>query len=251
VKVSTARQQQAQTGEILLQAAIGQVLFGQSNLGGNGGVAAPGPLIDVAQVSGRDLGYIDFLVPGMLGLTMMNLGLFSVAFGFVQLKRTGALRRLFATPTPPGYFLAAQVSSRLIMSMAQVLILLAIGLWFGLQLVGSLALILAVAVLGGIVFLEIGYAIAGWARNEDQAAPVANLVSLPMTFLSGVFFPREAMPDFLRTVTEFLPLTYLSDALRRVTNDGAGIGDIGGDLLGLAVWAVIAFALAVWLFKWE
>jgi ABC-2 type transport system permease protein len=106
-------------------------------------------------------------------------------------------------------------------------------------------------VLGSIIFLAMGFAIAGWAKNEDQAAPVANLLSLPMTFLSGVFFPRDAMPDLLKGITEFLPLTYLSEALRRIANDGAGVVDIGGDLLGLAVWAVIAFIVAVRLFSWE
>lgn len=248
VTMSSARQQQAQIGQVLLAAAVGQTFFGPAQAAG--GSALPN-LISVQQVSGRNLGYIDFLVPGMLGLTMMNLGLFSVAFGFVQLKRTGALRRLFATPTPPGYFLAAQVSSRLILSIMQVLILLGVGLWFGLHLVGSLPLLIAVAMLGGIIFLALGFAIAGWAKNEDQAAPVANLVSLPMTFLSGVFFSRDAMPDFLRTITDFLPLTYLTDALRRITNDGVGVTALGTDLLGLSVWAVVAFLIAVRLFRWE
>ena len=187
----------------------------------------------------------------MVALTIMQLGLFSVAFGFVQLKRTGALRRLFATPTNPTYFLGAQVTSRLIIGEAQVLILLGIGLWFGLQLVGSVALLLAVAALGSIVFLAMGFGVAGWAKNEDQAAPVANLISLPMTFLSGVFFPREAMPDFLQRITDFLPLTYLAEALRKITNDGAGVADLSNDVLGLTVWAVIAFLIALRLFRWE
>lgn len=238
---NVARPQQAQIGGLLLNAIVGQLLSGGGAL----------PLVSIEELPGRDLGYIDFLVPGILGLTVMQLGLFSVAFGFVQLKRTGALRRLFATPTSPAYFLGAQVTSRLIIGLMQVLILLGVGLWFGLQLVGSVALLLAVSALGSIIFLALGFSIAGWAKNEDQAAPVANLVSLPMTFLSGVFFSREAMPDLLRTVTDFLPLTYLNDALRRITNDGVGVAEISGDLLGLVVWAAIAFALAVLLFRWE
>jgi ABC-2 type transport system permease protein len=238
-----SKPEQAQIGGLLLNAVVGQVLAG----GSGGGV----PLVPVEPLAGRSLGYIDFLVPGILGLTLMQLGLFSVSFGFVQLKRTGALRRLFATPTSPAYFLAAQVTSRLIIGLAQVFVLLGVGLWFGLHLVGSIALLLAISLLGSVIFLAIGFSIAGWAKNEDQAAPVANLVSLPMTFLSGVFFSRDAMPDFLRTVTDFLPLTYLNHALRSVINDGVGVGAIAGDLLGMAVWAVIAFLLAVRLFKWE
>jgi ABC-2 type transport system permease protein len=243
---NAARPQQAQTGGLLLNALVSQLMLEAGQPGQSGG-----PVVEVDELPGRDLGYIDFLVPGMLALTVMQLGLFSVAFGFVNLKRTGALRRLFATPTSPAYFLGAQVTSRLLIGILQVLILLGVGLWFGLQLVGSVALLLAVSVVGSIIFLAMGFAIAGWAKNEDQAAPVANLLSLPMTFLSGVFFPRDAMPDLLKGITEFLPLTYLSDALRRIANDGAGVVDIGGDLLGLAVWAVIAFVVAVRLFSWE
>jgi ABC-2 type transport system permease protein len=237
-----SKPEQAQIGGLLLNAVVGQVLAG------GGGES---PLVSVEPLAGRSLGYIDFLVPGILGLTLMQLGLFSVSFGFVQLKRTGALRRLFATPTSPAYFLAAQVTSRLIIGLTQVLVLIGVGLWFGLHLVGSVPLLLAISLLGSIIFLAIGFSIAGWAKNEDQAAPVANLVSLPMTFLSGVFFSRDAMPEFLRTVTDYLPLTYLNHALRSVINDGVGFGAIAGDLLGMTVWAVIAFLLAVRLFKWE
>jgi ABC-2 type transport system permease protein len=239
---NAARPEQAQLGGLLLNAVVGSMLAG----GGSGGALVP-----VQQLAGRDYGYIDFLVPGIVGLTVMQLGLFSVSFGFVQLKRTGALRRLFATPTSPAYFLAAQVTSRIMITLAQVLVLVGVGLWFGLHLVGSLALLLGVAVLGSTIFLGLGFGIAGWAKNEDQAAPVANLVSLPMTFLSGVFFSRDAMPDVLRTITDYLPLTYLNDALRRITNDGVGVTQIGGDLLGMGVWAAIAFAIAVLLFRWE
>ena len=236
-----SKPEQAQVGGLLLNAIVGNMIAG-------GGTQ---PLVSVQDLPGRSLGYIDFLVPGILGLTLMQLGLFSVSFGFVQLKRTGALRRLFATPTSPAYFLGAQVTSRLIIGLTQVFVLLGVGLWFGLHLVGSIVLLLGVSLLGSIIFLAIGFAIAGWAKNEDQAAPLANLVSLPMTFLSGVFFSRDAMPDFLRTITDYLPLTYLNHALRTVVNDGAGVTDIGGDLLGMAVWAVIAFVIAVRLFKWE
>ena len=202
-------------------------------------------------VESRDLGYIDFLVPGIVGMTVMQLGLFGVAFGFVQLKRTGALRRLFATPTSPAYFLSAQVASRVVLGYLQVAILVGIGIWFGLQMFGSWLVLAVIIGLALLIFLAMGFGIAGWAKNEDQAAPVANLVSLPMLFLSGVFFPREAMPDVLRSITGFMPLTYVNEALRGVMNDGAALVDLGPQLLGMGVWAVISFVVAVWLFKWE
>lgn len=246
---STTDPAQAQVGQGLLQQAVGEALFAPAGSPPGGGFGVPP--VSFETVESRDLGYIDFLVPGIVGMTVMQLGLFGVAFGFVQLKRTGALRRLFATPTSPAYFLSAQVASRLIIAFAQVAILFGIGIWFGLQMFGDYASLAVIVLLGSAIFLAVGFSIAGWAKNEDQAAPVANLISLPMMFLSGVFFPRDAMPDFLANITQYMPLTYVNEALRAVVNEGAGLVSLGPQLLGMGVWAVITFVLAVRLFKWE
>jgi ABC-2 type transport system permease protein len=247
---STSDPSQAQVGQGLLQQAVGGALAAASGqpVPTGGGLTAP---VTFESVESRDLGYIDFLVPGIVGMTIMQLGLFGVAFGFVQLKRTGALRRLFATPTSPAYFLSAQVLSRLIIGIVQVAILFGVGIWFGLQMFGDYMTLLVIVLIGSAIFLAVGFAIAGWAKNEDQAAPVANLVSLPMMFLSGVFFPRDAMPDFLAAITQFMPLTYVNEALRAVVNDGAGLLSLGPQLLGMGVWVVITFVLAVVMFRWE
>jgi ABC-2 type transport system permease protein len=245
---SDADPAQAQVSQGLMQQAVGQALFAPAGGGSPGTFAAP---LRFQSIESRDLGYIDFLVPGIVGMTIMQLGLFGVAFGFVQLKRTGALRRLFATPTPPAYFLSAQVLSRVIIGIVQVAILFGVGLWFGLQMFGDYATLLVIVLVGSAIFLAVGFAIAGWAKNEDQAAPVANLVSLPMMFLSGVFFPREAMPEFLRAITQYMPLTYVNEALRSVVNDGAALTSLAPQMLGMAVWLVITFALAVFMFRWE
>ncbi len=247
---ATADPQQTPVRRGLLQQAVIGALIGSVLPPG-----APEPVlsspVEFESVEARDLGYIDFLVPGVVGMTVMQLGLFGVAFTFVQFKRTGALRRLFATPTPPAYFLAAQVGSRLIIGFIQVGILMAVGIAFGLQMYGDWLSLAVIVVLASVIFLAVGYAIAGWAKNEDQAAPVANLVSLPMLFLSGVFFPRDAMPELLRGVTSYMPLTYVNEALRAIVNDGAGVLSLGPQLLGMAVWAGLSFAAAVLLFKWE
>ena len=240
---ASSAQQDAQIGALILNSIVLRFFAGTTDL--------PQSMVTVEQVAARDLGYIDFLVPGIVGMTVMQLGLFGVAFGFVHLKRTGALRRLFATPTSPAYFLAAQVGSRLIIGFVQVAILFGIGIWFGLQMIGDYATLAVIVLLASMIFLAVGFAIAGWAKNEDQAAPVANLVSLPMMFLSGVFFPRDAMPAFLANITQFMPLTYVNEALRAVVNEGAGLASLGPQLLGMGVWAVITFALAVRMFSWE
>lgn len=241
---------QSQVGQGLLQQAVGTALASSTGapIPSGGGFSTP---VAFESVETRDLGYIDFLVPGIVGMTVMQLGLFGVAFTFVQLKRTGALRRLFATPTSPAYFLSAQVASRLVLGYVQVALLIGVGIWFGLQMFGSWFVLALIVGLGLLIFLAMGYAIAGWAKNEDQAAPVANLVSLPMLFLSGVFFPRDAMPELLRGVTQYMPLTYVNEALRGVMNDGAALADLGEPLVGMGVWALASFVVAVWLFKWE
>jgi ABC-2 type transport system permease protein len=246
---STSDPAQAQVGQGLLQQAAGTALFAPAGAPPRGAFGAPP--VSFESVQSRDLGYIDFLVPGIVGMTVMQLGLFGVAFGFVHLKRTGALRRLFATPTSPAYFLGAQVASRLIIAFVQVAILFGIGIWFGLQMFGDYLTLAAIVLLGSVIFLAVGFAIAGWAKNEDQAAPVANLISLPMMFLSGVFFPRDAMPEFLAGITQFMPLTYVNEALRAVVNEGAAVSSLGPQLLGMGVWAIITFVLAIRLFNWE
>ena len=247
---STSDPSQAQVGQGLLQQAVAGAMIA-SFPGSIPATPAFGAPVTFESVESRDLGYIDFLVPGIVGMTVMQLGLFGVAFGFVQLKRTGALRRLFATPTPPAYFLSAQVASRLVLGYVQVAILIGIGIWFGLQMFGSWLVLAVIIGLALLIFLAVGFGVAGWAKNEDQAAPVANLISLPMLFLSGVFFPRDAMPELLRGITQYMPLTYVNEALRGVMNDGAGLVDLGPQLLGMGVWAAITFVIAVRLFKWE
>jgi ABC-2 type transport system permease protein len=248
---STANPQQSQVGQGLLQQSVGTALFAPAGGGNPPGGTFGAPPVRFESVESRDLGYIDFLVPGIVGMTVMQLGLFGVAFGFVHLKRTGALRRLFATPTSPAYFLGAQVASRLIIAFVQVVILFGIGIWFGLQMFGDYLSLAVIVLLGSMIFLAIGYSIASWAKDENQAAPVANLISLPMMFLSGVFFPRDAMPDFLANITQFMPLTYIIEALRAVVNNGSSLASVGPQLLGMGVWAAITFVIAVRLFRWE
>ena len=101
------------------------------------------------------------------------------------------------------------------------------------------------------VFVSLGFAVSGWAKNEEVAAPIANIIALPMMFLSGVFFPRDAMPEPLRAVADFLPLSYLADALRNVAVDGASLWSQWENVLGLTVWLVVTFFIAVRLFRWE
>lgn len=203
-------------------------------------------------VKTNNQGIIDFLLPGVIAFSVMQLGIFSVSFAFVSYKKTGALRRLQVTPTHPFNFIIGQSVARLIIGVAQVVILLYAGiLAFHVHMLGNVGSFILIETLGVLIFLMFGFGIAGWARDEDQAAPVSQLITFPMIFLSGVFFPITGLPDWLQKIVQYLPLTYLVDGGRRIANEGATLWAVRGDLLGLIVWGAIALIITVRVFKWE
>jgi ABC-2 type transport system permease protein len=230
------------------------LILGQIATGFNNSLTRAPEIVGVSLVGVKtnNLGVIDFLIPGIIAMSIMQLGIFSVSFGFISYKTSGALRRLQATPTRPLLFIIAQSIARIIVGVVQVALLLGLGVAvFHLHMVGSFLAFGVASGLGVIVFLAFGFCIAGWAKDENQAAPIANLVTFPMLFLSGVFFPRDGFPVLLKTVTNYFPLTFLADALRRIANEGASLSAVRGDLLGLGIWGVIVFTVAVLVFRWE
>jgi ABC-2 type transport system permease protein len=151
-----------------------------------------------------------------------------------------------------GDFIVAQVGTRLLLLMTQVLIMVGAGvLFFHLHFIGSLFNMMIVGVLGGIVFLSIGFALSGISKSEDQVAPLANIITLPMLMLSGVFFSRANLPGFAHVITNFFPLTYLADGLRNIAIEGATLAEVSPQLIGLAVWSVITLFIAIKAFRWE
>lgn len=239
------RPQQVAIAESVLGSQINQISF--ASLGAQA-LAKIAP----QKVDANNLTYVDFLIPGMIAMSIMQLGVFSVAFGIVQFRRTGALRRLMATPLRPAVLLAAQTTVRLVMMFLQVLILVGMGiLFFKFHLVGSLPELLAVGVLGGLVFLTFGFVIAGTAKTEDQAAPIANIVSMPQMFLSGVFFSTATLPAWLKPIAALFPLTFFADAAREVSTQGAHLWDVSKDLAGLAIWLVVGFVAAARFFRYD
>ena len=236
---------ESQVGISILRSALDELNFAITD--------AERPVtLDARPVAARNLGYIDFLMPGVIGMSIMQLGLFSVAFSFVTMKREGVLRRLLATPLNPATLLIAQVITRLIVVVVQTLILAGVAIFlFGAEFAGNFFAVLLAATLGGAVFLALGFAVSGWARSEQQAAPLANIVSLPMMFLSGVFFSRDVLPDILQRITDYLPLTYLVEAIRGMTVQGDSIIAQWPNFLGMAVWLAVAFIIANRTFRWE
>jgi len=239
------RPQQVSVGESIVNEVITRLSFA---------VNQSAPVITVKQedVQGVRLRYVDFLVPGILGVTVMQLAVFSVAIALVVDKRRGVLRRLMATPLKPATFLVSQVVTRLIMATFQVLIMIGVAvLLFDVHPLGGILPLVLVALLGSVLFLTIGFALAGWAETENQVPAIAQLITLPQFFFSGVFFSKEAAPEIIRPVTNLLPLTFLNDALREISVQGATIWDVRAQLLGLVVWTGIGLLLAIRFFRFD
>ena len=230
-------------GRAVLSSVVSQLSFAVTQ-------TAPVLTIKREEITGRSLKYVDFLTPGILGMTIMQLGISGVAFSFVAERQRGVIRRIMATPMPRRSYMAAHVLQRLIVAVVQVLILLAVAVFaFKVTVVGGLGSLLLVAVLGAVVFLCLGFAVTGLLATENQAAVVTQVVTLPQLFLSGVFFSRDAVPAFLKPVADLLPLTFLNDALRDIATAGASLADVSPEILGLAVWAVVSFFAAYRLFR--
>ncbi len=243
--LNDGRPQQANIGMLVIQRVLDEAAFARSPM--------PGRIILVPKsVQSRNLTYLDFLIPGVIAMSIMQLGVFGVAFGFVSLKKRGILRRLSVTPIRPGDFITAQVAMRVVVTMLQIGLMVGVGIVFlHLHFIGSIFLMGLLGLLGATVFLGFGFAIAGVSKSEDQVAPMANIISLPMMLLSGVFFSRNDLPVIVRRITDFIPLTPLADAMRSVAVDGAGVGQLLPQILALVAWGTVSCFVAVKLFRWE
>jgi ABC-2 type transport system permease protein len=196
--------------------------------------------------------YIDFLLPGIVGMSLMQLAVFGVAFVFADYKEKGILKRLLATPMKPLQFVSAQVAMRLLVSLAQAGILIALGiLMYKTQVYGDWGLVTLIAVLGSIMFLGLGFTISGVASNVDAVPAIANVVVFPMMFLGGTFFPIDSMPVWLQHIVHYLPLQFLTHSLREVMANGASFWAVRYDLIWMLAWSVVMVALAMLTFRFE
>ena len=212
--------------------------------------------ISLTEVAGRGQGYTGFVVPGIVSLAIMQSALFGVVFTLVRLRNQGVLKRLHATPISPRHFLAGALFTRMLLLIMQTYVLLLVGIFVsGVDVSPGYAAfwleVIPLVLLGGVVFASLGLAVSGIAKTENTAAPLANIISLPMMFLSGVFIPYSVIPDWVVAIAQFLPLTFLADAMRGMVNSGETLFVQGGSIIGLVVWAAIAFVLAVRAFRWE
>lgn len=202
--------------------------------------------------AGRQGGsYAAYLLPGLLGLNLLMMGVFSAGTIDVTLREKGGYKRLATTPLSRHVFLAAQLGTRLIIVIMAAAILMLVGLlFFGIQNQGSYLSVLLLLILGSACFTSMGYFLASFARNVEVYNGFANIVVLPLMMVSGVYFSLDSAPIWLQRGAEFLPLTPLIKILRAVFNDGANLVSEVPSLALLAGWTLLLFVLAVKRFKW-
>ncbi len=208
--------------------------------------------VEEKAVNSKNLTYFEFLLPGLIALSIMQMSVFSVAFAFAQYKEKGVLKRLLATPMRPFQFVAANVFTRLIVAVLQTAIFIAVGVFlFKAHIIGSLFLVLLCVILGALMFLGLGYTISGLSKTVETVPALANLIVFPMLFLGGTFFPISNMPNWLQNIAKFLPLTYFSTALRDIMTKNAGFMDISKNLIAMLVWGIILIFLATLTFSFQ
>ncbi|MFL5680932.1 MAG: ABC transporter permease [Chloroflexota bacterium] len=199
----------------------------------------------------QNLSFISYIVPSILGMALMQLGVFS-AVPLVADREKLILKRLNATPLRRWQLVGSNVLMRLLIGVVQTLIIIGVGTrLYGVEMTGSLALVGVFVILGSLAFISLGYVIASFAPTEDAANGMTSVVQFPLMFLSGTFFPIEAMPDFLKTVARILPLTYLSDALRQVMVDGTPFAPLWVCFAVLLGFLVVCFAISARFFRWQ
>ena len=206
--------------------------------------------INAAAIDTETVRFIDFLAPGMVGMTIMFTNL-AVGFLLVNWREMGILRRLGVTPLKPGVLIASQAMSFAFVSLVQVTLILSVGkLVFDVSVQGSYLWLAVTAVIGVFCMLSIGYTIASFARTVQSFSAVQQLVAFPMLFLGRSYFPIDPSPA-LRPVVEVVPLTHLNDALREIINHGGGPGDLWVSWAVLLGWAAAGYLLSMRVFRWQ
>lgn len=198
------------------------------------------------------LSQFDYAFAGIIGFAIIGLGIFGPTSVFPELKKQGVLRRFHTTPLKVWqYFLSSVVAQGIIGLITLSAIFIVALLVFDLQMRGNYLELAVFLLLSILTIYGIGLSIGGWAKNERQAAPLANLAVLPLLFLSGTFFPRFMMPEWLQGVTAYLPLTPVIDGLRLIVAEGQHLVQLGPQLAVLAIWLLVIYAVAFKVFRWE
>ncbi|MCC6703785.1 MAG: ABC transporter permease [Thermomicrobiales bacterium] len=229
----------------IVNSVIQQVLMGVAQ--------AESPLeVTLEPVNSDSVSFIEFFVPGIVAMSLMNSGMIGLSTTFTTWRERGILRRMRLTPFPLPSFLLARILSQVVVAFAQTLILIGLAtLLFDYRPTGNIFVITIAILAVSLAFLAIGFAISSVARTTESAAGISNLLVFPMLFLSGVFFETDSAPEWIQPLTRLLPLRFAVDALREPMTRGAGLIDIWQPLLALGVIFALALAFAARFFRWD
>jgi len=204
---------------------------------------------EVREPGGR---YIDFLIPGIVGMNLMSGGMWGVGFNLVDMRIKRLLKRLVAAPMRRPDFLAAHLTMRLVSMVIEVSFMLGFGhLAFGVPVRGGLASVFAVGALGALCFGGLGLLVGSRARRMETVTGLMNVVMMPMFVLSGIFFSADRFPQVLQPLIRLLPLTALNDAMRAVVLEGMHLSALSSPLAVLLLWTLVSFGVGLKLFRWS
>lgn len=234
--------------------AIGQIVAGVTT-GVNQALAGRPPVLTVAskplQGGSGELNGASYFVPSILAMALMQLGVFA-AIPLVQDREKLILKRLGATPLPRWTLVGSNILMRLLIALVQTGLILGIGIGaLGVKVQGTWPLIIGIILLGALTFIALGYVIASFARSEEAANGITQVVQVPMMFLSGIFFPIALMPDWMKGIATILPLTYLGDALRQTMVGGSPFVPLAVGLTILVGWLVVCMGISARFFRWQ
>ncbi|NHO65119.1 ABC transporter permease [Aestuariicella hydrocarbonica] len=205
-----------------------------------------------SELEGRKVRYVDWVIPGILGMNLMFSGLFGVGYVIVRYRKNGVLKRLQAAPVSPYSFLAAQVLSRLMIMLAVSIIIYVVSDWFiDFLMLGSYWNLLLIALTGNLCLLSLGLIVASRLSNEELANGLLNFLTFPMLLLSEVWFSLDGAPQWMSQVAQLLPLTHMVQAAREVMVEGATLGDISHHLVVMCVMTAVFLIISAKIFKWR
>lgn len=211
----------------------------------------PNPVI----LDGKAYKYIDFMLPGMLGFSLLGAGVFGVAFLFFNLRQQLVLKRFFSTPVKRPYIVIGEALSRVVFNITTAIIIILVGIFaFNFTLVNGFSTfiqMLILSVIGLLVFMGFGFIVSNVAKNENVIPIFSNFFTLPQLLLAGTFFQVSVFPKWMQFFCNLLPLTHFNNAMRKISFEGATIFSTWKDVGALLLWGIVLYAIAIKVFKWE
>ena len=215
-------------------------------------LAASDPDFERRRISGAAIRYVDWVLPGIVGMNIMFASLFGVGHAIVRYRKNGMLKRLKATPLSAAEFVSAQILSRLLTVLAVSCLIFFASHWLlGTLMLGSVLALLVTFVLGALALISVGLVMASRTRSEELTSGLMNMAAWPMMGLSEVWFSLEGAPLSVQQLSQWLPLTHLVQASRAIATEGAGLAGVSDHLLSLALMTAVLLAVAALLFNWN